>query len=320
MTGAARVAAVVVNYNTRELLVACLRSLLAARGRGELAEIVVVDSASSDGSDRVAQRLLSTEHALCVPNRGYGAAANAGIAATSAEYVLILNADTVVTPGAVEELAAALDRRPGVAVAGPCLLYPDGTVQPTLRRFPTRLTPVFESTIVQEWWPRNRWVRAYHMHDAPRDTPRDVDWLVGAALLVRRAALERVGGFDPAFRMFSEEVEWCWRFRRHGWSVRYIPTAKIMHHEGASTAQDVPRRQQDFDASRVLLLERMYGARHARFVATLLRAGYGLYLMREAAKWMFGHRRELRLQRMRFYVAVLRAGIDWQPGKESFER
>jgi N-acetylglucosaminyl-diphospho-decaprenol L-rhamnosyltransferase len=303
------VAVVVVSYNTRELLLACVESLSRVREAGEIAEIVVVDSGSTDGSPTAAREMLAKDDVIVIPNRGYGAAANVGIGATTAPYVLVLNADTVVPVGAIGRLARRLDDCTGCAVAGPRLRYPDGSVQPTRRRFPTRLTPLFESTIIEEWWPANRWVRAYRMEDVPEDAVQEVDWLVGAALLVRRVAIEEVGGFDAAFRMYSEEVEWCWRFRRNGWRVLYVPEAEIMHYEGASTSQDVPTRQRDFDQSRVQLMERMYGRGYARVVRYALLSGYAAYIARDGLKWLAGHRRELRRKRMRLYAELIRSGL-----------
>ncbi|HUG16757.1 MAG TPA: glycosyltransferase family 2 protein, partial [Thermomicrobiales bacterium] len=294
MSAPSSVAAVVVSHNTRDLLRACVESLVRAREAGEVAEIVVVDSGSGDGSVEIARELLGDAAVIAVPNRGYGSAANVGMDATSASYALVLNADTLVPAGAVRTLARFLDVHPWTALAGPRLRRPDGSTQLSRRRFPTRLTPLFESTIVEEWWPSNRWARHYRMEDAPDAGAQEVDWLVGAALLARRAAFEQAGGFDPAFRMYSEEVEWCWRFRLRGWQVAWVPDAEITHYEGASTRQDVPTRQLDFDLSRVQLMQRLYGRRHAAFVRVALLAGYLIHIVREALKWVVGHRRELR--------------------------
>jgi N-acetylglucosaminyl-diphospho-decaprenol L-rhamnosyltransferase len=300
---------VVVNYNTRDLLLACISSLIQAQQRGELDAIVVVDCSSSDGSESAVRLSYPQLPILSVPNRGFGAGANAGIAATSSRYVLILNADTTVPSGTVAELAHYLDEHGWVAVVGPRMRYPDGQIQPTRRRFPRRLTPLFESTIIQEWWPKNPWTRHYYVNDVSGDIPQEIDWVVGAAMLVRREAIAQVGEFDETFRMYSEEVEWCWRFRLHGWRVAFLPDVEVMHHEGASTQQDIPSRQRDFDASRVLLIERMYGSRQAAFTRWALLTGYLLHIAREGLKWMLGHRRDLRRQRIAFYRRAIRDGL-----------
>jgi N-acetylglucosaminyl-diphospho-decaprenol L-rhamnosyltransferase len=240
------------------------------------------------------------------PNRGYGAGANIGIAATAGAYVFVLNPDTVIPSGTTRALADYLDANPWVAVVGPRLRYPDGSVQPSRRRFPTRLTPVFESTVLAEWWPGNRWVRRYRMDDRPGDAAQQVDWVVGAAMLVRRSAIEQVGGFDESFRMYSEEVEWCWRFRRHGWRVVWLPDAEVLHYEGASSSQDVAARQIDFDTSRVRLIGRLYGRRWAQVIRVALLVNYAVLLARETVKWLLGHRRDLRRRRIALYSRGLR--------------
>lgn len=309
MTG--RVAAVVVSYNVRELLLACVESLLEVQRLGELDSIVVIDNASQDGSADAVRSRFPDVRVIGAPNLGYGSGANVGIAATDHEYVLILNPDTVVPPGTVAGLAGYLDEHPGVALVGPLLRYPDGNIQPTRRRFPERLTPLFESTILAEWWPENGWARRFHMRDeaGTADLAQEVDWVVGAAMLVRRAAIEQVGSFDESFRMYSEEVEWCWRFHQHGWKVAYLPAVEIVHHEGASTRQDVPVRQVEFDTSRVRLACLMYGGGTAALVRTGLLVGYGLQLVRESVKWAFAHRRALRRQRITLYAGALRTGL-----------
>jgi N-acetylglucosaminyl-diphospho-decaprenol L-rhamnosyltransferase len=230
------------------------------------------------------------------------------MAAASGAYMLVLNPDTVVRPGAIATLAAYLDEHPRCGIAGPRLRQPAGSTQPTRRRFPRRLTPFFESSIVEEWWPKNRWARAMHMRDSA-DVAGEVDWLVGAALCVRRAASERVGGFDTSYHLYSEEVEWCWRMRRHGWTIDYVPCAVITHHEAASTSQDVPRTRLAFDRSRIKLARQLYGpsgealARAAVVLNAVLLGG------REALKWLVGHRRTLRGQRVAFYLHAAREGL-----------
>jgi GT2 family glycosyltransferase len=305
------VAAVVVSYNVRELLLECVASLCEARRRGELNSIVVVDNASRDGSADAVRSRISDVEVIDAPNRGYGAGANIGIAATTEEYVLILNPDTVIPPGSVAGLAAVLDDQPAVGLVGPRLRYPDGSIQPTIRRFPDRLTPLFESTIFEEWWPRNGWSRRLHMRDSIEspEAAREVDWVVGAAMMARRAAIAEAGGFDESFRMYSEEVEWCWRLRRRGWRIVHEPSVEIIHFEGASTSQDVPARQVAFDTSRVRLARRMYGPLTAEVVRAGLLTAYGLQVAREGAKWLLGHRRDLRKQRMRLYLGALRTGL-----------
>jgi GT2 family glycosyltransferase len=141
------------------------------------------------------------------------------------------------------------------------------------------------------------------------EVTQEVDWVVGAAMMVRRTAIERAGAFDESFRMYSEEVEWCWRLRQHGWKVAYLPEVEIVHHEGASTSQDVPARQVAFDTGRVRLARRMYGNLTATVVRYGLLAGYGVQIARESLKWLLGHRRDLRRTRIGLYAGALRSGL-----------
>jgi GT2 family glycosyltransferase len=304
------VSAVVVNYNVRDLLVECLASLACARRRGELDEIIVVDSSSADGSVAAVRELHPDVTILEVPNRGYGAAANAGMGCARGDAFLVLNSDTIVEPHAVAKLAAQLFAKPDIGMVGPRLQYPDGSLQPTRRRFPTRWTPLFESTIIEEWFPNNRWCRSYRMTGEPASGSQDVDWLVGAALMARRAAVKQSGGFDEAFRMYAEELEWCYRLGRHGWRVVYVPNAQVVHHEGASTSQSPARSRLEFDRGRLRAQRIVHGDASARLTSAALRLNYVALLAREALKWALGHRRELRAERIAAYWALMRSGLD----------
>ena len=227
------VAAVVVNYNTCDHLLACLRSL---RVDG-LARVVVVDNASVDGSGEALRQ--SDPDAVFLPmtsNLGYGSATNRGVAAVDADYVLILNPDTVVEPGTTKALAAALDRDPGLAVVGPRMEEPDGSLYPSARCFPNLLDATGHAFLGLVL-PSNRYTRRYRMLDWDHSGPGEVDWVSGACLLARRSALQAVGGFDEAYFMYAEDVDLCWRLGRAGWRVGYEPGGRVMHSLGASSRQ-----------------------------------------------------------------------------------
>jgi GT2 family glycosyltransferase len=313
VTHSLTVGAVVVSYNTRDLLLECLAALELARAAGELERIIVIDSSSPDGSAETARIAFPDITVVELPNRGYGAAANAGLRRLTTDAVFILNADAIVQPGAVGRLAHTLIDRPDVAAAGPNLRYPSGRPQPSRRRFPERWTPLFESTVLQEWFPNNRLARRYYVDDVPDGCRQDVDWLYGAALLVRRTAYEQVGGFDERLAMYCEETEWCLRFQQAGWKVLYVPEAVVTHHEGASSDAGSPQQQINFDMSRVELQRRIFGDRTAELVRTGLLAGYTVQIARDAAKWLVGHKRPLRARRMRLHADVLRNGLRTRP-------
>lgn len=333
-----RVTAVVVNYNTRELLLENLRGLVAARTVSALHAVVVVDSASSDGSADAARRLPGVV-VIDAPNRGFGAGANVGMQAALdrgaadgvlPDALLILNADAHMQATDIRALTAVLVAHPDTGLLGPLLRYPDGMLQPSLRRFPTRLTPLFESTPLALRRPTNRWRSAYlaldrtgdisksldaaeqgdnHAHGGHEPPTLKTDWVVGAALLLRREALLAVGGFDERYDMFSEEVDLAWRLRERGWLTRWTPAATAIHVEGASTTQDIPRRQAQFDTSRVRLTRDRFGRASAELVRAGLLLGYAWNLVLEGGKFALGHRRDLRRARLRVYAAALRTGL-----------
>jgi N-acetylglucosaminyl-diphospho-decaprenol L-rhamnosyltransferase len=227
------VAAVVVNYNARDHLLACVPSL---RSDG-VRTVVVVDNDSRDGSGQALA--ASDPDARWLPtgaNLGYGAAANRGVAATTQRYVLILNPDVLVEPGTVKALAAALDRDEGLGVVGPKVEEPDGTRYPSARRFPDLLTAAGHA-FLGYIAPRNRFSRAYKLADWDPERLGYVDWISGSCFLARRAAFEAVGGFDEAYFMYAEDVDLCWRLGRAGWRVGYEPAGRVVHAGAASTNQ-----------------------------------------------------------------------------------
>ncbi len=226
------VGAVVVSYNSAAYLADCLRSL---RSEG-VAEVVVVDNASSDGSVDVAR---TADAGVTVvetgANLGFGAGANRGVAATESDYVLILNPDTVVEPGMVKALSEALDRDDGLALVGPRIENLDGTLYPSVRRFPN-LTVALGHAFLGLIWPTNPFTRRYRMLDWDHDCPAaDVDWVGGACVLVRRSAFDLVAGFDEAYFMYVEDVDLCWRLGRAGWRIGYEPGGRVAHALGGSS-------------------------------------------------------------------------------------
>ena len=232
------VSAVVVSYNSAGYLPDCVRSL---RSEG-LTDVVVVDNASSDGSVAGIRAADPTVRVVETgANLGFGSAANRGVAVCAGEYVLILNPDTVVEPGTVKALAEALDRDSGLAVVGPRLENLDGSVYPSVRRFPD-LPVAFGHAFLGLVWHGNPFTRRYRMLDWDHDRPSsDVDWVGGACALFRRSAFDTVGGFDEEYFMYVEDVDLCWRLGKAGWRIGYEPGARVVHALGGSSRQ-VPYR------------------------------------------------------------------------------
>ena len=225
------VSAVVVNYNARDYLLECVRSL---RAEG-LDDVVVVDNDSADGS-RAALAGADPEARIVASgaNLGYGTAANRGAAAATGRALLVCNSDVVVEPGAVKALLARLEGGRGVGLVGPRVENPDGSLYPSPRRFPD-VAVAAGHAFLGLVAPRNRFTRRYRMLDWDHATTRSVDWVSGACFLVRREAWDAVGGFDEAYFMYVEDVDLCWRTRQAGWDVVFEPAARVVHAQGVSS-------------------------------------------------------------------------------------
>lgn len=236
MTGAsepAPVAAVIVSYNVRDLLLDCITSL---RADG-VDQIVVVDNDSRDGSAEAVRRHDPEVDVVALAvNLGFGGGANRGVARTSAPYVAIMNPDVVVQPGSTKALAEALERDPQLAVVGPRIETTDGGLYPSARTFPD-LADAAGHAFLHFVTPGNRFSRRYRMLDWDHDAPAAVDWVAGTHLVARRTAWDEVGGFDEGFFMYLEDVDLCWRLRQKGWGTGYEPAARVTHAIGRSTDQ-----------------------------------------------------------------------------------
>ncbi len=308
---------VIVNWNVCDLLRCCLHSLLANTQHPTSPiqiELIVIDNASSDGSaEMVRTEFPQVQLIANDQNQGFTAATNQGLAVAQGRYLLLLNPDTEVVGDALATMVRYMDAHPQVGALGPQLYYPDGSRQPSRRRFPTFTTALVESTIIQEWWRDNRFLRRYYMADTPDDTIQEVDWVIGACLLVRRQVYEQVGGLDEGFFMYSEELDWCRRIKDAGWQVVYLPTATVIHHEGRSSEQVVPARHIYFQSSKVRYFRKHHGALRAELLRRFLLATYVYQLVREGSKWLVGHKRPLRAERVRAYRQVLRSGLRGNP-------
>lgn len=273
-------------------------------------EVIVVDNASSDGSQEMIRaefphvRLISNDR-----NRGFTAANNQGLNLSRGRTLLLLNPDAELLDDALLTMTRYMDDHPEVGALGPQLRYPDGSPQSSRRRFPTLATGLVESTILQEWWPDNRLIRRYTVADRGDDLVQEVDWLVGACLLVRRQAYEEVGGLDEGYFMYSEEMDWCRRLKDAGWRIIYLPTAVVIHHEGKSSEQVVAARHIHFHSSKVRYFRKHHGRWQGEFLRCFLLLTYVYQLGREGLKWLVGHKRPLRADRVRAYWQVLRSRL-----------
>ena len=249
----------VVNTEQRELLVRCLDAIAAERETLPFAtEVLVLDNASNDGSAGAARRHpVTTEVIALRQRRGKGENDTALLQRARGRYALLLNEDSELRPGAVAALHAALTERPKAAAAGARLLRPDGTVQPSAWRFPTPGTALVGAVFLH---------RRMTVQSRGEDT-REVDWAQSAALLVRVEAARAIGYFDPAFFVYSDEVDFCKRLRATGWGVLYVPAAEAIHHEQLATGNVPARRIVELSRNR----DRYMRKHHSPVAALLVR-------------------------------------------------
>lgn len=218
----------IVNTNSRALLLACLESLA-----GSDVEIVVLDNASEDGSAAAVRRRFPDVRVIAQSHRaGFGANHNTVIRATTGRYVYVLNEDTTAGDWGFDAVAAYLDANPRVAALGPRLVYPDGRLQDSAWRFPTPLVSVRSLLTLGR----------LGVIESRGDAPRAVDWVMGAALVLRREALDEIGLFDESFFLYSEEVDLQARLHHAGWEVHYFPRVSVVHHE-SQFSTDIPERR-----------------------------------------------------------------------------
>jgi len=257
-------AVAVVNFNTRELLRACLDSVLPQAPSA----VVVVDNDSSDGSVEMLRSAYPTVDVLANrSNRGYGAAANQAVRACTAPYVVLLNSDTRLRPAALGALVTHLDNQPRCAVVGPRLLNADGEVEPSCFPFPGPLYMFLQSVFFGSLLGRAPGLgKRYRLALGASGC---VPWVLGAALGIRRESFLEVGGFDEEFFMYCEEVDLCYRLHRAGWEVHVSPLAEVTHVGGASTQQQPVEMEVQRYAGTRRFYELHY-PRWARHVLTLL--------------------------------------------------
>ena len=298
------VSVIVVSWNVWSWLAPCLRSIRQALGRLE-GEIIVVDNASTDGTpERVREAFPEVRLLINPANRGFPAANNQGMAVARGRYFFLLNPDTIVLDQAIEELVTFADAHPDVGVVGPQLLNPDGSVQSSRRRFPTFWTALFESTWWQPWAPRSI-LAHYYVLDRPDHEIQEVDWVTGAAMLVRREVVERVGPMDEGFFMYAEELDWCRRIRQAGWRVFYYPPAKVIHYGGRSSDQVPALQHLAFQRSKIRYFRKHHGTWAAAALRAFLIAQYLWQIGVEGSKALLGHKPAMRRERMRIYMRVV---------------
>ena len=272
---------VIINYNTVRHLRTCLKSV----ERSTAVEVIVVDNASTDGSAAMVETEFPWVHLVCnEENPGYGAAANQAIADCQDPYVLLLNSDTRIQPGSLQELSSYLDRNPEAAIVGPRLVNPDGSLQPSCYQFPTPLHLFLEESTLSRLIGRIPFIRDYYLRTWPHTHARPVPWVLGAALAIRRQPFVSIGGFDGSFFMYAEEIDLCYRLRAAGWQTHFIPEATIAHVGGASTSQQRSNMKVGFFLSMVHFYRQHYSKLRMAQLMAIMKAIVLARLVRDTVR------------------------------------
>jgi GT2 family glycosyltransferase len=336
---------IIVSWNVWPILASCLRSIehisqevpderflrrFGPVGEPATLEVIVVDNASNDPTAEAVTRTFPWVNLIASSeNLGFTRGNNCGYAASRGRFVYFLNPDTELDHGQTQRLAtarglpppqdslwtlyAAIANAPGIGMVGPQLRYPDGEQQSSVRRFPTPPTGFFESTWLGRFWHSNPWLRHMHMLDWPVAFRHDVDWVVGAAMLCRRQALEDVrtqeGPFDERFFMYSEELDLCRRLKMEDWRVVHVPEAVVVHYEGKSSDQASAARHINFNTSKVRYYEKWFDPPWPELLRRYLLLEFRSQLWLERAKLLLGSKRDLRRQRIEAYRQVIGSGL-----------
>jgi GT2 family glycosyltransferase len=280
------VATVVVTHDALPWLEQCLESVRSTT-------TVVVDNDSGDGTPDFVRARFPAVQVIEQENVGLGAGWNRGIEATGANFVLILNADAWPSEGSLERLVAFANSRPDAAVVGPRLQNLDGSLQRSVRGFPTVWRLATEYFFLRKLAPRSRLLNAFYAGGFEHDEVREAEVVMGACMLVRRSAIDEVGGLDESFFLFSEETDWCYRFRQAGWKVLFFPGAECVHVGGASHGGRLFRENL---RGQLRFLAKHSGGRDAERARRLLRRACRLRgalfrgergrMYRDAARWL----------------------------------
>ncbi len=246
-----------VNTNNRKLLQVCLQSLYEV-DHGVEFETILVDNVSTDGSpEMVRDEFPQVKQIINTIRKGFAANHNQAIEASQGEHVFVLNEDTVVRPGSLKALCDFLDAHPDVGAVGPRLENPDGTLQKSCYRFPSPVRVVAENLLLVAAFPNSKLWGDYRAFN--HDTLRYVDFVSGAAVMVRREVLEKTGLLDDGFFIYAEETDWQLRMHKDGWKVAFLPDVTIVHYGGQSSVAIKDRQFCEFYRSQLRFMRKHYG-------------------------------------------------------------
>ena len=272
---------IVVSWNTRNLLAQCLHSILATTTLPQ-SQIIVVDNNSTDGSaEFVANNFSTVQLIINSEHLGFARANNQGIRASSGKYILLLNSDTILQPGTVHQMLEFMNAHLQAGILGGNILNPDLSPQRCFGSFPN-----FWSESIFAWGLDSRLpfsLFTKHIRQ-PLDTPHETDWVLGAALMIRRAVFQQTGMLDEDYFMYSEEIDMCYRAKQNGWRIYVIPNTPVIHLGGQSTRQTPGKMKAELFRSKVRYFEKHFGS----IPAICLQCMFGLSIL--VKQWIYRFR------------------------------
>jgi GT2 family glycosyltransferase len=269
MSGRPDLSVIVVTHNGCEMALRTLRSAQRSLGSAS-AEWLVVDAGSTDGTAEAIEREFDRVRVFRRDNRGFAASNNVALEVARGRYALLLNPDVEILAGTLHDLVAAMDARPRIGLASVVQRGTKGELQPSIRRFPSPLRSLGEA-LFAAYWPILRTHQELETRGARYRREGFADWLVGAFLIARREAIRAVGPMDEHFFLYSEEIDWCYRFWRAGWPVAHLPVMTVTHHSGGRSRGDLMAQ---LSHSRLLFAAKHYGPAKRRGIRAGLALGH----------------------------------------------
>lgn len=264
------VSIIVVNWNTKDLLAKCLRCVQQTVKKVSY-EILVVDNNSTDGSqDMMRQDFPDVTLIANSQNGGFAKANNQAMHVSKGRYVLLLNSDAFVKENTIDYMVAFMDEHPEAGMAGCKLLYEDGRLQPSSTSFPTLETEFYMATRLDKIFPKSPTFGKYLMTYWNFDSVRDVDIIMGAFMLVRASAITQVGHMDESYFMYSEEADWCYRFKKAGWKIYFVPDVETIHIWWGSGRKVRVEMHIQMYKSKVFFFRKNYGAFPSQILKVLI--------------------------------------------------
>ena len=246
---------IIVNWNTKDLLIQCLKSLEQTLQRLKM-EVFVVDNGSVDGSVKSVREKFPGAIIIQNPmNLGFAKANNQAVSLSNGKYTLLLNPDTQEKEGAIETLRAFMDNHPEAGAAGAQLLNSDGSKQNSIANFPSLATELLNKSLLRWLFPKT-----FPGKERNISEPIEVDSIIGACMMVRREAMEQVGLLDEDYFLFLEETDWCYRMKKAGWKVYHVPQAEVYHFQGKSAEKDKKRAKVEYYRSRYQFFKKNRGS------------------------------------------------------------